>query len=1608
MAVNDLNIVIDRLQELCLRDLESDWVENVAQSWLALGADPQQRQCAFIAADFYFLLAAVTGSIAFNVFDLTLYNKTLETFTLITRVNAVDRSPRPPAKKRGRKKQTARLAEDDFEMGVADVELEDDEELGSQEPVMSRHEVISLMRETTSLLRDYLIFLDMFPVGTWENSIDLTVRRLVDLTRVEQMTSDLSQGRNNVCSSSAVAHHAYLALLRLCQENSTLASTICLCVMKNLMASILMNFPGASDYSSKALNVIRDHTLAFVAKVIEVLGEKSNESVQALMLQIAVRVQDKAESRMKGAQAVTRILNCVSPTVYAQMSERFSSMAEAVKVQHRLMAIEIISQLLHSVRDTQSMDTDEQCEPQSSDKQIPTQKTLLKNFLLLILAGCSDIGASVRAKALAILADVMTSQNPLIRSVIKSVFLPKETESLEDNRRQTVGPSLPSGPQVLHMLHMRSDDEKVFVRKSSLQVLQSLLVLSNVFVKDEVLTVLQYHCRDSTPLVRKQMIQCLSDILNEYPENLLVVKHWVLGILPMSMDPEAKVQEKVLEAMDAVILKNLVAIDKMRSSHHQLPWVILNEIRRRHFQKYFKQVCEGWAKAKMLTNANFTPVLSHVKTVHQESAWMLIAAFSDHLTHLPTSFILRNFYAFLGVQGAGDIDRNMSLGCGQCIFWSLKNCVPSLNEKEREELKEEFLRSLGDFKIHASLICTAASVLDAILDASLKQDGGTDGSLVPERISVYQPIIFKCEAALNTSVLVTEGGLKGNIDLMKKQLITLGHLVWYCIQLFNMKIALIFETLGFQLHQSGGGGISSDKHKSLQAIALSLLGKLSLQHYDVAKKVIPAFGKLLASDPDPAVRINATIIISDLYQRYGTELDPILPRVFTCLKDDSAAVRKNCLVVLLQLLQEDYLKIKAKYLYVLLTCLLDESSEIRHLIRFFLEHRMKRKKETIFYQHFVESLFYYNKYEGNKKYNKFKQNKEEQQFFTLPGSQNRKKRRHLYSFMLQRLNDQQRLQTTCSLSKDVLDGFATGDIPIEGEAEKAILSDALWILTSEDIKLSMLRGKPEEEPVDGDNVVDYVKRNAIENIIPVVVKLKRKLEERKSPVLYELMVFLRELTKEYKNEVKDILSTDPQLAEEIQYDLKELEKKEKARQEREDNASEQGSIASDDAASLHDIEDRVQCPRLSGIMHIREHLSPDSSRRWSLQRFAVENSLRQFTKDQDAGINKLLVNVPSETTSQAEQPEHDHRSHEENSSLPDTPESTGSELPLREVRVVLTRVNVPGDQPDPRVSGNQLDHPGSPDLDPLPQDLPKTAQAEVVVDEEMDIPLEPMPEPVSHGVIETESESSEVEEEYLGCEIETAQPATDGINSGMGIADCGANTAFGNVMNPYILIERLALPLEVSKTNVQSQSEDLNPSAMPAGIPCQEFQSKLQRISADLEDEAVLGHEVGGIRSATAGVNTKRENTNHDANIAEVRNPCVILDRVNSQVEMDETDQTAAVENEEFLGCEIEDVRSASDGMNSRRGNIDPETQVGARDSRSPYVLLERINPQVERDGTAEISIQSPSGFMSETPSVRQTRRQATSTPATRRSLRKNDSFRHLMSPIYSEEDETK
>jgi len=108
------------------------------------------------------------------------------------------------------------------------------------------------------------------------------------------------------------------------------------------------------------------------------------------------------------------------------------------------------------------------------------------------------------------------------------------------------------------------------------------------------------------------------------------------------------------------------------------------------------------------------------------------------------------------------------------------------------------------------------------------------------------------------------------------------------------------------------------------------------------------------------------------------------------------------------------------------------------------------------------------------------------------------------------------------------------------ESSHELLQDTLACLSSEEIKLASLKAKHDEDeasadPLEADQnaaargalivaakktiISDIVKKNYLENIIPIVIALKHKLQALKSPLLSDLMNCLRELMKDYKNEV---------------------------------------------------------------------------------------------------------------------------------------------------------------------------------------------------------------------------------------------------------------------------------------------------------------------------------------------------------------------------------------------------------------------------------------------------------------------------------------------------------
>jgi hypothetical protein len=162
---------------------------------------------------------------------------------------------------------------------------------------------------------------------------------------------------------------------------------------------------------------------------------------------------------------------------------------------------------------------------------------------------------------------------------------------------------------------------------------------------------------------------------------------------------------------------------------------------------------------------------------------------------------------------------------------------------------------------------------------------------------------------------------------------------------------------------------------------------------------------------------------------------------------------------------------------------------------------------------------------------------------------------HIYSAMLGKIQDFDKLQLAQRLCQEVLGAIADETLLMSPEVE-ALLGDTLEILSSDAIKLrSRGGGSAGDDGEDPDLsgvakvaakakatlITKVVKKNVVENIVPIVIGLKAHLERLQSPMMGNLMGYLRQLFNEYKDEVRDIMAADKQLGNEILYDIRKYE-----------------------------------------------------------------------------------------------------------------------------------------------------------------------------------------------------------------------------------------------------------------------------------------------------------------------------------------------------------------------------------------------------------------------------------------------------------------------------------
>ena len=299
---------------------------------------------------------------------------------------------------------------------------------------------------------------------------------------------------------------------------------------------------------------------------------------------------------------------------------------------------------------------------------------------------------------------------------------------------------------------------------------------------------------------------------------------------------------------------------------------------------------------------------------------------------------------------------------------------------------------------------------------------------------------------------------------------------------------------------------------------------------------------------------------------------------------DSSIVRKHAVLLLSSLILQDYIKWRGLLVHRFLAACVDEDLEVAHLAQTTLCGPLLSKQPNIFFNNFVEALFVLNNCTAHKIYAAAKANGESGSGISVSFGGirlSKRQRMGIYRMMLSHMSDEEKIGVTARLAKEVLAGALeidsdlrlcleplpqgqtparSGPTPEARRREKAfcVVSDCLAVLTSPSARVgrtSTAANDVEEanavtngpstaqlSAVRGRLLNKISKKHLIDTVVPILCRMKQILEKSRSPLLKNLMLFFVEIYRTSKDEVKELLASDPTSLAEIEFDLKKFSK----------------------------------------------------------------------------------------------------------------------------------------------------------------------------------------------------------------------------------------------------------------------------------------------------------------------------------------------------------------------------------------------------------------------------------------------------------------------------------
>ncbi|XP_044174621.1 condensin-2 complex subunit D3-like isoform X3 [Acropora millepora] len=1003
----------------------------------------------------------------------------------------------------------------------------------------------SIKVKLLSLMQDAVKLLQSYSLKDSEQVLEHVIQLFVETTRLEvlplaEMTFDFPG--DQIYSVKSIVLVAYIGLDCLCSQLHGDVGANTRTVFKHLISNFLM-ISGSSSVTSNGLvmrdvQTIKDQAIQFVNHITHKDNKDILSGVKVLVQVICTKCPERAEYRSVLAKAVVDIMDKLPVTLYASLVEWINKFSKNAKISYRIFALDLISLLLFRPEKSCPM------EEHGTNENI---KTLLsKTYLLdIVIARCSDRAPTVRAKALQYFAQCLTSEDSSLVVNIKAHL----NEAIEKATDSTPTLTQTSGQQseskgISAIIRQRTCDDKVGVRKAALEALESVIRLSlDSLQKEDVLT-LHDRCMDPALSVRKQAMISLTALLQEKPSCTMVQSLWLDGVFPLVMDRETTAQEKCFQILDEVLLSNIAPQSKSTSDQcHVLAWDLLERIvspAGQEVRRYLHFAFQHWAKQNRLSGNLIKSLVSQIDTGHSKAAWLCLAEIGSSTDRLDHSLVVKSWNDYS--QGVRDCDSETLCR----ILSVLGSSAPLLPHSVVRTLTGDLHSKLISFECPPDVIASITATLCKLGKVHPLERGNSDQ---------WCSDLLKASEEFLSQVMLTQDFF--NEELLTRHLFTVGEVAQLAPSKTTERLFMFVESLLMSHNNKEDPLQKLNLSPPVKAHAFVTLGKLCLQNEDLAKQCIAALARELETSNDPAIRNNVIVVMCDLCVRYTSLVDRYIPNIAACLKDSAPLVRRQTLTLLTHLLQEDFVKWKGALFYRFITTLVDEDPEIWKFADFCLVHLLLSRHPGMLYQHFVECVFHFNSYEKHKVYNKFPQTDRVKKLFSLKGDHNASKRLHIYQFMLSHMGDEDKFNLTGKLCQEVLAAFTDDTIQLDQDSG-AVLKDALLILSSKNIKLSSMRSKVAEELADeGDAagaaiaqarnkfLTQVVKKNMIENIIPIIIELKHLLEKQHSPLLRDLMSCLKEVMKDYRTEVQDVLSADRQLANEIEFDLKRFEEQQK-------------------------------------------------------------------------------------------------------------------------------------------------------------------------------------------------------------------------------------------------------------------------------------------------------------------------------------------------------------------------------------------------------------------------------------------------------------------------------